>query len=216
MKKYLICFLCFCILTSILYINPSWASGPLSNKIFVIDVGHGGVDPGTVVGEIYEKDINLKISLRLKEKLQNYGAKVILTRDGDYDLGTPNAYRRKKIDFDHRIKIINSSNADYYLSIHLNYLEDSSYFGPQVFYNEENVINKDLALKVQDYLNQNLSSKREIKKIPSRTYMYSRLRIPGILIECGFLSNPRERKDLQTDEYLDKLSMIIADSFTNI
>ncbi len=216
MKKYLISFLGFCILTSILYINPSFASGPLSNKTYVIDVGHGGVDPGTVVGNIYEKDINLKISLKLREKLENYGAKVILTRDGDYDLGTPNASRRKKSDFDHRIKIINNSNADYYLSIHLNYLNDSSYYGPQVFYNDENELNKELALKIQKYLNENLQSNREIKKIPNSTYMYSRLKIPGVLIECGFLSNNNERQKLISEEYLDKFSQILTDSQISI
>ena len=216
MKKYLIIFSSFCILTSILYINPTFASGALSNKTYVIDVGHGGVDPGTVVGNIYEKDINLKISLKLKDKLKEFGAKVILTRDGDYDLGTPNASRRKKSDFDHRIKIINSSSADYYLSIHLNYLNDKTYYGPQVFYNEENLLNKEIAIKIQDYLNQNLQSKREIKKIPSSTYMYSRLKIPGVLIECGFLSNNNERQKLSSDEYLDKFSQILTDSLVKL
>ena len=213
MKKYLISFLCFCNLTSILYINPSLASGPLSNKTYVIDVGHGGVDPGTVVGNIYEKDLNLKISLKLRDKLKENGAQVILTRDGDYDLGTPNANRRKKSDFDHRIKIINNSKANYYLSIHLNYLNDSSYYGPQVFYNEENSLNKEIALKVQDYLNKNLQSNREIKKIPNSTYMYSRLKIPGVLIECGFLSNANERQKLLSKEYLDKFSQILSEAF---
>ena len=216
MKKYLIIFSSFCILTSILYINPTFASGALSNKTYVIDVGHGGVDPGTVVGNIYEKDINLKISLKLKDKLKEFGAKVILTRDGDYDLGTPNASRRKESDFDHRIKIIRSSSADYYLSIHLNYLNDKTYYGPQVFYNEENLLNKEIAIKIQDYLNQNLQSKREIKKIPSSTYMYSRLKIPGVLIECGFLSNNNERQKLSSDEYLDKFSQILTDSLVKL
>ncbi len=213
MKKYLISFLVFSIFTSILYPNSSYASGPLSNQTYVIDVGHGGVDPGTVVGNIYEKDINLKISLKLRDYLKKYGANVILTRYGDYDLGTPNANRRKKSDFDHRINIINNSGADYYLSIHLNYLSDSSYFGPQVFYNEENSLNKEVALKVQNYLNQNLQGKREIKKIPSSTYMYSRLRIPGILIECGFLSNANEKQKLINEEYQEKFSKILAEAF---
>ena len=57
-----------------------------------------------------------------------------------------------------------------------------------------------------------MQSKREIKKIPSSTYMYSRLRIPGVLIECGFLSNPNERKNLLNEEYLEKLCQILADS----
>ena len=169
-----------------------------------------------MVGDIYEKDLNLKISLKLRDKLKENGAQVILTRDGDYDLGTPNANRRKKSDFDHRIKIINNSNANYYLSIHLNYLNDSSYYGPQVFYNEENSLNKEIALKVQDYLNANLQSNREIKKIPNSTYMYSRLKIPGILIECGFLSNANERQKLLSEEYLDKFSEILTNILKNI
>ena len=215
MKNYFICFLCFCIITSILYINPSFASGPLSGKKFVIDPGHGGVDPGTVVDNIYEKNINLKISQILKEKLENLGATVILTRNGDYDLGSPKANRRKKSDFDQRIKIINHSNADFYLSIHLNYLSDSSYYGPQVFYNNENENNQNLAIKIQQHLNQNLESHRDIKKIPSSTYMYSRLSIPGVLIECGFLSNPNEKQQLQNDDYLNHFSAILAESFLN-
>ncbi len=210
MKKYLITFICFSILTLILFINRSWASGPLSGKVIVLDAGHGGVDVGAVVTDVYEKDINLKITLALKEKLESFGAKVILTRDGDYDLGAPNAKRRKKSDFDHRIKIINQSNADYYLSIHINYLSDFSYAGPQVFYNNEQAENKNLAFHIQDDLNKNIGGNRKVKLIPSRTYMYSRLKIKGVLIECGFLSNAKERQMLLSSEYIDKLTSNIA------
>ena len=73
-----------------------------------------------------------------------------------------------------------------------------------------------ILLKIQDYLKQNLQSEREIKKIPSSTYMYSRLKIPGILIECGFLSNPKERQNLLNEEYLDKFSQILTDSLIKI
>lgn len=189
------------------------ADSPLLGKVFVLDAGHGGVDPGTVVGEIYEKDINLKITLALKSELELLGAKVILTRSGDYDLGTPNALYRKKSDFDHRIKIINHSNATYYLSIHLNYLSLSSYSGPQVFYSSVNDENKELAVHLQNYLNAKLNGIREVKKISNTIYMYSKLNVPGVLIECGFLSNVNERSKLLDDNYIQEFAKYVAESF---
>ena len=165
---------------------------------------------------IYEKDINLAISLALKEELTNQGAKVILTRSGDYDLAKPNAVWRKKSDFDNRINIINNSNTSLYLSIHLNYLEDKRYYGPQVFYNKKNSLNKDIALKLQEYLNKELKTNREVKLIPSRTYMYAKLKAPGVLIECGFLSNAQEKSLLVQEDYQKKLAKIIVEGLKEI
>lgn len=207
MKRNYLCLFLFCLFTLLFSFSNTSASEPLSGKVFVLDAGHGGVDPGTVVGGIYEKEINLNIVLKLKEKLEGLGASVILTRDGDYDLGTPKATYRKKSDFDHRILIINHSKADYYLSIHLNYLSDSSYYGPQVFYTNEN---EELANQIQDYLNSKLGNDREIKKISNTIYMYSKLNVPGVLIECGFLSNSTERKKLQDEQYIDEFTTCLA------
>ncbi len=131
-------------------------------------------------------------------------------------MGTPKATYRKKSDFDHRINVINQSHANYYVSIHLNYLEDYKYFGPQVFYNKTDDFNEVMAREIQDYLNQKLQTNREIKTIPSKTYMYSKLNIKGVLIECGFLSNKAEREKLLTDSYIDFFSQILADSFINL
>ena len=188
----------------------------MGTYLFVLDAGHGGKDPGTISGSIYEKDINLQIVFYLKEELERLGARVILTRDGDYDLATPNAHRRKKSDFDHRISLINNSKADYYLSIHLNYLDDSSYYGPQVFYSTVNDKNKDIALKLQKELNSYLGSSREIKKISNTIYMYQRLTVPGVLIECGFLSNKNEREKLTNDKYLREYAKVVAKTFLKI
>lgn len=185
---------------------------PLSGKIIVIDPGHGGKDPGTVSGNIYESHINLKISKYLEYYLSKNGASVILTRNGNYDLSSPNIYNRKRSDFDNRIKLINNSNADLYLSIHLNYLSDSSYYGPQVFYNDKSENNKLLAEIIQNYLNEKIKTKREIKSIPSRTYMYSKLKPNGVLIECGFLSNYNEKMKLKTDEYQEKIAQYITEA----
>lgn len=181
----------------------------LKNKTIVIDPGHGYLDPGTVYKDIYEKDINLKIGLYLKDELEKNGANVLMTRDDDYDLASANAVYRKKSDFDNRIRLINDSNADLYLSIHLNYLDNSKYSGPQVFYLDSNIY---LAKIIQDNLNKSLNEKRKIKLIPSSTYMYNKLTIPGVLIECGFLSNSVERNKLISDEYQKKIALIIVDS----
>ena len=146
MKRYfLFVIICF----SFLGLISAYAQKKFNKKVIVIDPGHGGSDPGTIYKDIYEKDIVLKISLYLKEELQKKGYIVYLTRDSDYDLSSPNATYRKKSDFDNRIKIINNY-ADYYLSIHLNYLNDSRYSGIQVFSMNSNIED---ALKMQEYLN---------------------------------------------------------------
>ena len=199
------------LLLSAIFINTKVnALMPLSGKIIVIDPGHGGKDPGTISDTVYEKDINLAISKALEIELAKVGATVILTRDDDYDLSEPNARWRKKSDFDNRINLINNSKADLYLSIHLNYLTNSAYKGPQVFYEDEK--NMNLASIIQETLNTNLNTDREIKPIPNKTYMYDKLTIPGTLIECGFLSNYEEKNKLITEEYQQKLASLIKDA----
>lgn len=207
MKKYISVLFIFFIGVLIFYSLKVEAVMPLTGKTIIIDPGHGLEDPGTSYGNVYEKDINLSISLMLEKELGSMGAEVILTRDGDYDLSTPNARYRKKSDFDNRIKLINESNADLYLSIHLNYLSDSSYFGPQVFFTMEN---KTLAESIQNSMNEYTKSTRGVKKIPTDTYMYNKLKVPGVLIECGFLSNHKERELLQKEEYQNELAKSIV------
>ena len=207
MKKNIIILL---IILNICLISPTKALERkmiLNNITIIIDPGHGSKDIGTSYQSIYEKDINLDISKKLKKELENYGATVILTREDDYDLSTPNANRRKKSDFDNRINLINNSKADIYLSIHLNYLSDFKYYGPQVFYNGKNIY---FANIMQDVLNKGLNSNRKIKTIPKDTYMYSKLKVNGLLIECGFLSNYEDRQKLITNEYQKKVANLIS------
>ena len=208
MKKYFYTIFYFFVGVLIFYALKVEAVLPLTDKTIIIDPGHGLEDPGASYGNIYEKNINLNISLYLEEELGSMGANVILTRDGDYDLSTPNANFRKKSDFDNRIKLINESDADLYISIHLNYLKNSRYSGPQVFYNEDN---KELAQIIQDVMNKELNGDREIKKIPSSIYMYNKLKVHGVLIECGFLSNGKERNLLNTSDYQKKIAQAIKE-----
>ena len=212
MKRNFMVIFTFFISVLILYSLKVEAVLPLTGRVIVVDAGHGKEDPGTSYGDIYEKDINLKIALHLEKELSSLGALVILTREGDYDLSSPSAKFRKKSDFDNRIKLINESDADLYLSIHLNYLSDSSYFGPQVFYTKEN---KSLAESIQTSMNEELNGSRKIKKMPTDTYMYNKLKIEGVLIECGFLSNYNERNLLMTDGYQQQVAKSIANGLVN-
>lgn len=201
MKRILFIFLlCF-----ILFLTSVRASLPLSGKLIIIDVGHGSKDMGTSYNDVLEKNLNLSISKKLEEELVKNGASVMLIRESDYDLSSPNSKQRKRSDFDNRIKLINDSNANMYLSIHINYLNDKSYSGAQVFYQKENI---KLAEIIQRNLN-TIAYPRSIKKMPD-VYMYDKLKIKGVLIECGFISNYKEREKLQTEDYQILLSKTIT------
>ena len=206
MKKLFILSLCF-----LLSLTCVGASLPLTGKTIILDIGHGGDDPGTSYQNILEKDLNLAIGLELEKELSRNGASVILTREGDYDLSSPNAHRHKKSDFDNRIDLINKSKADVYLSIHINYLEDTSYYGGQIFYYGEE--NKKLAEFLQSEFN-TISYPRSIKPMPN-IYMYRRLKIPGVLVECGFISNKKEREKLITPAYQKEIAKSLTKGLVN-
>lgn len=206
MLKYkLYVFLLFII--GILSINIVYASNnqlPLLGKVIYLDAGHGGKDVGATYSGVYEKDINLEISLKLEKELTKLGAIVYQTRYGDYDLSLPNTINRKRSDLSRRSNIINDSKADIFLSIHLNAEESGRYRGPQVFYNDNNINNKELAILFQKQLNKDLYGKRKYKK-DNNLYMQKRIKIKGVLIEAGFISNSNDRYLLKTDKYQKKI-----------
>nr|MBP3259124.1 N-acetylmuramoyl-L-alanine amidase [Bacilli bacterium] len=160
---------------------------------------HGGVDPGAYYGGIKEEDINLDIAFKLREELEKVGATVYLTRDGDYDLSN-NAVDRKKNDLYKRVKLINNSGCDMYLSLHLNATKSKSWHGAQVFYDDINDSNIKLAAILQKQLKADLKTNRKYKEV-TNGYIYRRVKIPGVLVEMGFLSNPYEREKLKTANY---------------
>ena len=217
MNKYKIkILLIFILLLTIFNVaNASIMPLPLIGKTIYLDAGHGGKDPGAYYKDIYEEDINLKIVLKLKDKLESMGAVILLTRDDDYDLSDKNAYLRKRSDLGKRAKIINESNADIYLSIHLNSSNYSSWSGAQAFYDDINSNNKHIAEIFQKGFNKNLNSTKKIKEM-TNLYMYKRINIPGVLLELGFISNPNERYLLNTDEYQNKIVDTISNSLLEI
>lgn len=206
-KLTLLLLLFLIIIISIFNVSASNLTFPLLGKTIYLDAGHGGVDNGATVNNVHEKDLNLQIVYKLKETLTSAGATVLLTRKDDNDISNPNALYRKKSDFDNRIKLINNSNADLYISIHQNIYQNKKYSGPQVFYVKDN---QKLAEIIQNTLNKYLNTKRKVKTI-NNTYMYKLLKKKGILIECGFISNDNERYKLKTEEYQLKLSKIITE-----
>ena len=206
-KLTLLLLLFLIIIISIFNVNASNLTFPLLGKTIYLDAGHGGVDNGATVNNVHEKDLNLQIVYKLKETLTSAGATVLLTRKDDNDISNPNALYRKKSDFDNRIKLINNSNADLYISIHQNIYQNKKYSGPQVFYVKDN---QKLAEIIQNTLNKYLNTKRKVKTI-NNTYMYKLLKKKGILIECGFISNDNERYKLKTEEDQLKLSKIITE-----
>lgn len=189
-------------------INTKAQELPLTNKIIYVDPGHGGLDPGSIYKDIYEKDINLSICLKLKDNLEKQGATVYLTRDGDYDISTPHTSTRKKSDLNNRVRLINDSSADMYISIHLNATNSKTWKGAQVFYDDVNSENKKIAEIMQEELKKNLNTNREISEI-SNMLLNRKVTVPGVLIEVGFLSNDNERYLLRQNSYQEKLSQII-------
>lgn len=174
----------------------------LLGKVIYIDPGHGGIDSGTTYKNIYEKDINLVLSKKLYKELTNRGATVYLTRDSDKDLALTNS-SRKRSDLINRAYLINKTNSDMYISIHLNYISNSKWKGLQIFYNsEKNKENKIMAEKLTEYIKEKTSNIRESKQ-NNTYYMYKNITSPGVLIEVGFLSNPDDRYRLTHEEYQD-------------
>ena len=184
---------------------------PLLGKVIYLDPGHGGTDPGAEYKDIYEKNINLSISLKLQEELGKLGAIVYLTRDGDYDLSVPNTINRKRSDLSRRSNIINNSLCDLFLSIHLNAESSGKWRGPQIFYDDASEDNKKIAELLQKELNKNLKGNREMKEV-SDLYLQKRIKRPGVLVEVGFLSNASDRYLLKSETYQQKVALVLKNA----
>lgn len=182
-------------------------NGIFNNKVIYIDAGHGGADPGAVYKDLKESDINLNFSKVLGNKLEQLGAIVLYTREGDYDLASTKN-NRKRSDLSNRVRIINETKPDIYLSIHVNSDSNATWHGMQVFYNDINKYNIKLAESISSLLKKENISNRETTKIKN-IYMYDRIKYPGVLLELGFISNYSDRQKMTEKKYIDNLSNII-------
>ena len=206
MKKIILIIISIFLMFGVVKTETVFLDFPLMGKTIYLDAGHGGVDSGARYKDILEKDINLKLVLKLEEKLSEKGAIVYLTRKDDNDLADLNAYYRKKSDLGNRAKMINESDAELFISIHLNSYPSSKWSGAQVFYTNKNKNNEALASIMQQNLNKNRNH-----SIIKNMYMYDRINKTGILIEAGFLSNSIDRENLLNDEYQNRFVNKIVD-----
>lgn len=158
---------------------------------------------------ISESDINLKIVEKTKNLLESIGCNVILTRTSEYGIYSEesSSIREKKVsDMKNRVYIGNNSDADIFISVHLNKINEEQYWGWQTFYNE-NDNSKKLANDIQNGLSESIqkNNKRSALKIENK-YLMDNIKIPCTIVECGFLSNYEEANLLQTEEYQNKIA----------
>ena len=187
-------------------------TGPLYGLCIAVDAGHGGYDGGAVgrVSGTPEKGLNLDVAQRVERLLTAQGARVIMTRTGDYALCDEDPNKSKKLqDMQRRAKIIEQGGADVLLSIHMNEYAGRSESGPQVFYRENCPAGRLLAGAMQQAMTAQLAPKKEREALGGDYYILT-LGIPGVLVECGFLSNREEEAMLLTEEYRERVATAIA------
>ena len=172
-------------------------------KTVVIDPGHGGMDSGKVgINGRYEKEINLEISIHLKEYLEKEGFKVYLTRDSDAGLYLDSDSNKKASDMKKRCDIIYSEKADIAVSIHQNSFTDEAVRGAQVFFYTHSEEGKKLANIIQESI-KNIADpdNTRTEKANDSYYMLINTKCPTVIVECGFLSNREEADRLSQEEY---------------
>lgn len=182
-------------------------------KLILVDAGHGESDPGMIgVEGLEEKEINLSISLLLKESLENRGYSVVMTRDTDKGLYDDSSNNKKAQDMQRRVALISEKSPLLSVSIHQNSYQDPAVHGPQVFYYESSEEGRNLAAAIQNSLNEKLGTDHP-REIQGNTSYYLLKRSQGtlVIVECGFLTNPEEAEKLQSEEYQKKVADAVAD-----
>ncbi len=187
------------------------------SKVILIDPGHGGVDGGaSSKAGVLEKDINLSVGLRLKKMLEESGYTVHMTREDDCGLYTKGATikEKKREDLANRSKMKKETNCDIFISIHQNTFPQGKYKGAQVWYAPKSDLSKNLANIMQSSLKESLDKENNrVAKDAGDEIRVLRNNNKGasILIECGFLSNEEEAKQLASEEYQEKIARAIKD-----
>ena len=187
------------------------------NPCIVLDSGHGGEDPGKIgVNQAKEKDVNLKIAKKTKERLEKKGWKVVMTREKDVMLGDPAAGNKKIHDMKARVERINKTMPQAAVSIHQNSFSDSSVHGAQVFYYANSSDGEQLAKSIQASIHAILDSDNERPVKGNLDYLIlKKSPCPAVIVECGFLSNPDECSSLNTPDYQKQVAAAIADGLVN-
>ena len=187
-------------------------TAPGSKAHIVLDPGHGGFDPGKVgTAGTLEKDINLAISLKLKEMLVKSGYTVTMTRQKDEALCEQNASRKKVSDWNARLDLIQKEEPELTVSIHQNSYSAGTK-GAQVFYYSQSEEGHRLARVLQETLKEEIGDgNHRVEKANDSYYMLKKSQGPFVIVECGFLSNPEEEKLLNSEDYQKKMAKALAE-----
>lgn len=192
----------------------------VTTPLVILDAGHGGPDGGSSAADgTSESNINLQITMKTDAILGLLGQETLLVRTTDTDLSdqTATTIAQKKVtDIRNRVKLINSHPEALLVSIHQNAFSQEKYYGAQVFFGSVGE-SKSLAESLQQNLNQYVDSTNHRKARPVETdvYLMKHIEVPGVLVECGFLSNPNEAEKLKTDDYQNQLAVAIAVTVLN-
>jgi N-acetylmuramoyl-L-alanine amidase len=221
MKNKVICGLCLLfttisLLTLFNHYGKCAVTASRQKTVIVLDVGHGGSDPGKVSTDgIKEKDVNLQIALYLKDYLIAQDYTVFMTRETDQGLYDENVSNKKVSDLNNRIQFFKEKNAACVVSIHQNSYPDSSVHGAQTFYYAGSKEGEAFAKSVQDALLALDDTNTRQEKSNDSYYLLKHSSVPAIIVECGFLSNPEEAARLTDSSYQKQLAFSISQGVCN-
>ena len=166
---------------------------------------HGGRDGGSVgVAGTIEKEINLEYTLLLKDKLTKSGYRVELTRRNDDGLYSNLASNKKASDMKARFEIIERTNPNLVVSIHMNSFSDKSAHGALSYYRKNDEASEMVANYIQKSLNTFCDAPNQQARVGDY-YILNCSYYSAVLVECGFLSNPEEERNLNTEAYKNKI-----------
>lgn len=179
---------------------------PSRNYTVIIDPGHGGSDPGSIgyKTKIHEDELNLKMSLLLKKKLESAGINVVMTRQTQSALIEGRGRKWKRAEMEERRKLIVKTRPNMVISLHQNSFTNHSLRGAQVFYDKTSEISRQIAESIQEQFKINLDKSIKAPS-PGDYFMLKCSSAPSVIIECGFLSNEEEEQLLQSEEYQERI-----------
>lgn len=181
--------------------------GALEGRVIFVDAGHGGADGGARARDsrVWEKEINLLVAKALQTRLEDSGARVVMSRETDMEWNA-----RKRADLSARLSLAQEEGAEMIISIHMNEYRGRRESGPQVFYRAGEEQSRLLAGALQAALIRVLAPPKERVALAGDYFMLS-LPLPSVLVECGFLSNAAEEKLLLSPEYQDRVAQAIQE-----
>ena len=222
-RHIVLCIICLLIAVAIVVgavcfsVRNTQAAAKISEYTVVIDAGHGGIDGGVVGSQgVKESDINLKMAEILQKELESRGFGVVMTRT------TKDALNNiKRLDMQARKDIIVKASPVAVISLHVNKFSDPSRRGAQVFYDDTG-IGKDFAVSMQKCINQNINAKYsgrdDYEAIGGDLFITKCAKVPSIIIECGFISNPQDEKLLLSQDYCvdlcNNIGNVLSESLT--